>query len=89
VADGDVKELLGGPWVLAPQLVDQRLTGGPRQEGPDHISVDDVGQLIAPPGEAIDVLMESFTWLLPTVLEVPGVSRAHVGALKVTHKDLL
>jgi hypothetical protein len=36
--------------------MDQGLTGGPRQEGPDDIGVDDVGQLIALPGEAPDVL---------------------------------
>jgi hypothetical protein len=29
MAGGDVKELLGGSWVLAPQVVDQGLIGGP------------------------------------------------------------
>jgi hypothetical protein len=29
VVDGNVKELLGSPWVLVPQLVDQGLIGGP------------------------------------------------------------
>jgi hypothetical protein len=31
----------------------------------------------------------SFIRLLPIVLEVPGVPRAHIGALEVTHKDPL
>jgi hypothetical protein len=29
MAGGDVKELLGGSWVLAPQVVDRGLKGGP------------------------------------------------------------
>jgi hypothetical protein len=89
VAGGDVKELLGGPWALAPQLVDQGLTGGPEQEGPDHVGVIDVRHLISLLREATDVLTESFVQLLPIVLEVPRVPRAHVSALEVTHKDLL
>jgi hypothetical protein len=89
VASGDVKELLGGLWALVPQLVDQGLIGGPQQEGPDHVGVGDVGQLIALLGEMTNVLAESFVRLLPKVLEVPRVPRAHVGALEVTHKDLL
>ena len=30
VAGGDVEDLLGGSWALTSQLMDQRLTGGPR-----------------------------------------------------------
>jgi hypothetical protein len=37
----------------------------------------------------MDVLAKNFIWLLLIVLEVLGVPMAHVGALKVTHKDLL
>jgi hypothetical protein len=59
MAGCDVKELLGGPRALASQLMDQGLIGGPRQEGPDDIGVNDVRQLVAPPGEASDVLAES------------------------------
>jgi hypothetical protein len=33
--------------------------------------------------------MEGLVQLLPIVLEVLGVPRAHVGALKVPHEDLL
>jgi hypothetical protein len=36
----------------------------------------------------MNVLAESFVRLLPKVLEVPRVPRAHVGAVEVTHKDL-
>jgi hypothetical protein len=48
---GDVEELLGGPWEFATQLVDQGLTCGPRLEGPNHVGVGDIGQLIALLGE--------------------------------------
>jgi hypothetical protein len=37
----------------------------------------------------MDVLANSFIWLLSIVLDVLGVPRAHVGALEVTHKVLL
>jgi hypothetical protein len=36
----------------------------------------------------MNVLAESLTWLLLTVLEVLGVPKAYIGALEVTHKDL-
>jgi hypothetical protein len=88
VAGGNVEELLGSSWALAPQLVDQGLIGGPRQEGLNHIGVSNVGQLIALLGEASNVLVKSFIQLLPIVLEVLRVSGAHVGALENTHEDL-
>ena len=69
--------------------MNQRLTGSPRQEGSYHISVGDVRELIALPGEALDVPTEGFTSFLAAVLEVPWVPRAFVCALQVRHKDLL
>jgi hypothetical protein len=69
--------------------VDQGLTGGPQQEGPNHVGVSNVGQLIALSGETSDILTKSFIRLLPIVLEVPGVPRTYIGALEVTHKVLL
>jgi hypothetical protein len=36
--------------------VDEGLIGGPRDERLNHISVDDVGELIALLGEAVNVL---------------------------------
>ena len=41
MASGDVEELLGGSWALMSQLVNQGLTGGPRQEGSYYVG--DVG----------------------------------------------
>jgi hypothetical protein len=43
-----------------PQLMDELFVGGSREECPDDIGVSHVGQLGALPGEAPNVLMESF-----------------------------
>ena len=71
------------------QLVNQGLTGGPRQESSYDVGVGDVGQLVALLGEAPDVPMEGFISLLAAVLEVPWVPRVLVCALEVFHEDLL
>ena len=89
MAGGDVQEFLGGSWALASQLMNQGLTGHPRQEGSYHVGVGDVSELVALPGEAPDVPTEGLTSLLTIVLEVPWVPRALVHALEVSHKDLL
>ena len=89
VAGGDVEEFLGGSRALASQLVNQELTGGPRQESFYNVSVGDFRKLVALPGQALDVPMESFSNLLLAVLEVPWVSRALVCALEVSNEDLL
>ena len=44
---------------------------------------------IALSGEALDVPAEGLTGLMTVVLEVPWVPREFVGALEVSHKDLL
>jgi hypothetical protein len=69
--------------------MNQGLVGSPRQERADDVGINDVGQLIALLGETANVVTEGLIWLLPIVLEVPRVPRAHVGALKVPHEDLL
>ena len=69
--------------------MNQRLVGSPRQEGSYNIGVGDVRELIALPGEALDVPMEGLTGLLMVVLEVSWVPRVLVCALEVPHKDLL
>ena len=67
--------------------MNQRLAGSPRQEGSYNVSVGDVRELIALPGETPDVPSEGLTSLLSAVLEVPWVPRALVCALEVPHKD--
>ena len=68
--------------------MNQGLAGGSRQEGSYDISVGDIGQLIALPGEASDVSMKGFSGLLSVVFEIPWVPRMLVRALQVPHKDL-
>ena len=91
MAGHDVEELLGGPRALTSWLreVDQGHAGGPGPEGSDDVGVGDVGQLVALPGEASDVLAESFPVLLSAILHILGVLRVRVGALEISHKDLL
>ena len=88
MAGGNVKELLGGSRALMSQLMDQGLIGGPRQESSYYVSVGNVGQLVALPGEAPDVPTKSFPELLSVVLEIPGDPRTCICALEVFHEDL-
>ena len=76
-------------WALASQLMNQRLPSSPEQEGSYHVGVDDVRELVALPGEALNVPKEGLIGLLTAVLEVPWVPRAFVRALEVSHEDLL
>jgi hypothetical protein len=69
--------------------VNQGLVGSPGQERIDDVGISDVGQLIALVGETLDGVMEGLVRFLPIVLEILGVPRARVGALKVPHKDLI
>ena len=87
MAGGDVQEFLGGSRALTSQLMNQRLTGSSGWEGPYHVGVNDVRELVILPGEASDVPAEGFIGFLAAVFEVPWVSRALVCALEVPHKD--
>ena len=53
------------------------------------VDVGNVGQLVALPGEAPDVLTKSFPELLLVVFEIPWVFTTRVGALEVFHENLL
>ena len=88
MAGGDVEELLGGSWALMSQLVNQGLAGGPKKESSYDVSVGDVVQLVALPGEASDVPTKSFLGLLSTVFDFLGVPWMRVCALEVSHEDL-
>ena len=68
MASHDVEELLGGLRALTSQLVDQGLAGRPKQEGSDDVGIGDIGQLVALPREALDVLTGSFPKLLLAIL---------------------
>jgi hypothetical protein len=69
--------------------MDQLLAGGSCKERSDDIRVSSIGKLNALPGEAPDVLAKSLIRLLPVAPEVLRVARVHIGALEVSHEDLL
>jgi len=84
----DLQELLGGSRALSAKLVDQRFAGDPEQERSEDVGFRDVRNDIELLGEAPDVLAEGLSRLLPALLEVVGVPRAFIRALKVPHEDL-
>jgi hypothetical protein len=68
--------------------MDELFAGGSHEECPGDIGVSHVGKLDALQGEAPNVLMESFIWLLVVAPEVPGVTRADIGTLEIPHENL-
>ena len=53
--------------------MDKRIAGHAIGEGVDHVSIGDVGELIALLREALNVLLKGLIGPLPTVVEVPRV----------------
>jgi hypothetical protein len=51
--------------------LDEYLAGHAADEGIDHISIGDVGKLIAFLGEVLEVLLEGIISPLPVVADVP------------------
>ena len=56
---------------LLAKRMDECLASHATDEGIDHISVGDVGELIALLGEILDVLPEGLIGPLPIIAEVP------------------
>ena len=69
--------------------MNQRLAASPEQENSYNIGVDDVRLLVALLGEAPDVPTKGFPGLLSVVFEIPWVLKTRVGALEVSHENLL
>ena len=57
VVNGDVEQVVGGTRLQAAKLVDQGLTGHPREEYADDIHVDDIREGVASLGEPMDVIL--------------------------------
>jgi hypothetical protein len=60
--------------------------------GPEHrdyISIGHPWELVALPGEALDVISEGLTQLLPAILLVPRIAKPHVCDLEIVSEDLL
>ena len=47
VVRGDVEQVVGGPGLQAAELVDQGLTGCPREERTDDVCVNDIRKGVA------------------------------------------
>ena len=71
VLGGNVYELPHHAWGLMAKHMDECLIGHAIDEGIDHVSVSDVGELIALLGEALNVLPEGLVSPLLAVAEVP------------------
>ena len=71
------------------KLMDQGLASSPRDECPNDVGINDVGEFVALLREPQDVLTKSLFGVLLVVLEVLRIARPHVGALKVADKDTL
>ena len=69
------------------ECMDERFVGRAVDEGVDHVSISDVGDLIVLLGEALDVLLEGLIGHLPIVAGLPRVPGLSVCALEVTNKD--
>jgi hypothetical protein len=87
VLGGDIQELPHRVWGLVVERMDEGLAGRAANEGIDDIDIDDVGELIALLGEALNVLLESLVGPLPIVAEIPGVPWVGVGTLEVADED--
>ena len=57
VVSGDVKQVAGGTGLQAAKLVDQGLTGCPREECVDDVRIDDIRKGVASLGEPTDVIL--------------------------------
>jgi len=85
----EVEHLPRRSWLAASELMDEYFIGHARDEHADHIRIHDIGKLIALLGKAADVLAQSLSRFLLACLEIPGISLAHICALKVPYEDAL
>jgi hypothetical protein len=66
-----------------PELVHERFVCHSSYQGADYVGILHIGKIGALPGEAMNVLVESLSHLLPAVPQVQQISRAYIGALEV------
>jgi hypothetical protein len=86
---GNVEKLLNSLWLVTAELMPQGSPVCVRPERRDDFAVTDFGELMTLLGETSDVVPLGFTLLLLRTLEILGVTRLHVRALKVAGEDLL
>jgi hypothetical protein len=75
--------------VVVDELMHQGLAAHVILECRDDIDVIDLGEFMALSREPPNVVSEGFTLLLPVTLQIPGVARPHIRALKVVGEDVL
>ena len=85
---GSVEQLVGVNGSASRELMHQIPARRTLEESVNDLDVGDAGELGALLGEAPHVVTQGLTGLLTTPFEVPGVPRAHVSALEVSHEDL-
>jgi hypothetical protein len=68
--------------------VDEFLAGGSSEECPNDVGVSYVGQLDALSGEASNVLIKSLIRFLVVAPKIPGITRANIDTLEVSHENL-
>jgi hypothetical protein len=83
VVGDDVHQFVGSDGGITAQLLDQLFVGGAREKSHDDVGIGDTRKLSALFGETPDIVTEGLARLLFTTLEVPRVTRAHVGPLEV------
>jgi hypothetical protein len=66
---------------------DSAVCAGPQCR--DDIDVTYLGEFVTLLRETLDVIMHGFPLLLPATLQISGIARPHVCALKVAGEDLL
>ncbi|XP_066350383.1 uncharacterized protein [Miscanthus floridulus] len=66
--------------------MDEHLTSGAACEGIDDVRIRDIGEFIVLLREALDVLAEGLARPLPSIMQIPRVTRSNVGTLEVTNE---
>ena len=54
---GDIEQVVGGMGLQVAKLVDQGLTGHPKEECANDVRVDDIRKRVAPLCEPVDVIL--------------------------------
>jgi hypothetical protein len=67
--------------------VHERFVHRPTYEGANYVGILHVGEIGALPGEAANVVTESFSHILPAVPQVPRDFGAYLCVLEVANED--
>jgi hypothetical protein len=82
-----VEQLVRAGGRVSSQLAHEIPARGAQMKGTNDFGVLDAGELGALLGEAPDVVPQGLVRLLTTPSKIPGVPRAHIWALEVSHES--